>query len=82
MLEEDFDMKRFVALLALLVFVFAVGTVFAKDPNPEKQIEPKIRCCFQDGQCLETRKDNCALKKGIVVGDCKDCPGAWGKGQK
>jgi hypothetical protein len=75
-------MKRLVAMLALLVFVVAVGTVFAKDVNTEKQIESKIHCCFQDGQCLDTKKDNCALKQGIVVGDCKDCPGAWGKGKK
>ncbi len=37
----------------------------ALDPAQDKTGEPKIKCCFPDGQCLETRKENCALKQGI-----------------
>jgi len=75
-------MKRILVLLTLLVFVATATVVFARDPSQEKQLAPQINCCFQDGQCLKTREDNCSLKKGKVVSDCKDCPGVWGKGEK
>jgi hypothetical protein len=72
-------MRKYFVLLTLLAFVAASTMVFAVDPSAEKQDEPKIKCCLQDGQCLETKKDNCALKKGTVVQDCKQCSGAKGK---
>jgi hypothetical protein len=75
-------MKRILVLLTLLVFVATVTAVFAVDPSQSKQVAPQINCCLPDGQCLKTRADNCALKQGIQVSDCKTCPGVWGKGKK
>lgn len=72
-------MKRILVLLTLLVFAAGATVVFAVDPQQDKQLAPQVNCCFQDGQCLKTRADNCALKQGINVADCKDCPGVWGK---
>ncbi len=75
-------MKRIVALLTLLVFAVTITAVLAKDLSRDKQMEPQINCCFPDGQCLKTKADNCALKKGIKVSDCKDCAGALQKEKK
>ncbi|AFM24965.1 hypothetical protein Desti_2275 [Desulfomonile tiedjei DSM 6799] len=80
-------MKRFSASIVLVILLVTVmlvsGTVvLAADVTGEGRTKPHINCCFQDGQCLKTRKDNCALKKGIVVQDCSECPGVWGKGKK
>ena len=76
-------MKKLLVILTMLAFVVSVSPAFAREPEQEGQAAPNINCCFQDGQCLKTKKDNCALKTGIVVGDCKDCPGVWSKkGQK
>lgn len=77
-------MKRLLLVCAILtVFAFS-GAVLAQGPQQPglKSAEPNIKCCFQDGQCLETKKDNCELKKGIMVTNCADCPGVWGKGEK
>ena len=74
-------MRKLFVALTLLAFMIPSALVLAKDPAQDKPGEPKIKCCFQDGQCLETRRDNCALKQGIVVEDCKECPGVWGKGK-
>jgi hypothetical protein len=78
-------MKRLLLVCAILtVFVVSGSWVFAQGPQQPglKGSEPNIKCCFQDGQCLETKKDNCELKKGIMVTNCDDCPGVWGKGEK
>jgi hypothetical protein len=75
-------MKKFLVVVMLMAFVIPATLAFAASEIGDKQAAPKIKCCFDDGQCLETQKDNCALKKGIVVQDCKDCPGVWGKGEK
>lgn len=72
-------MKKLIVVLTLLAFMAPSALVLARDPGQEQQIEPKIKCCFDDGQCLETRRENCALKKAIVVKDCSECPGVWGK---
>jgi hypothetical protein len=72
-------MRKLFIVVTLLAFVVASAVVFARDPGQEKQDVKHIKCCFQDGQCLETKRDNCDLKKGIVVEDCKECPGVWGK---
>lgn len=74
--------KKLLVLLILFVFSTPTAWVFAREPEQERQAEPHINCCFQDGQCLRTKRDNCALKKAIVVQDCKDCPGVWGQGTK
>lgn len=75
-------MKKLLVILTLLAFVISVSPAFAREPEQEKQAAPNINCCFQDGQCLQTKQDNCALKSGKVVTDCKDCPGVWGQGKK
>jgi hypothetical protein len=75
-------MKKLLVILTLLALVISISPAFAREPEQEKQAAPNINCCFQDGQCLKTKQDNCALKTGIVVSDCKDCPGVWGKGKK
>ncbi|HMK35899.1 MAG TPA: hypothetical protein VK463_12575 [Desulfomonilaceae bacterium] len=72
-------MKKLFVTLVLLVFMSPAAFVLARDPDQDKQIEPKINCCFQDGQCLQTRRQNCDLKKGIVVQNCSECPGVWGQ---
>lgn len=75
-------MRKLLVLFFLLAFVASGTWVFGRNPDQERQAEPHIKCCFQDGQCLETKRDNCMLKKGIIVQDCNDCPGVWGKGTK
>jgi hypothetical protein len=76
-------MKRlFVVCVVVMALVVSGTLALARDVAGEGQAAPNINCCFQDGQCLKTKKDNCALKKGIVVEDCKDCPGVWGEGKK
>jgi Family of unknown function (DUF6520) len=75
-------MKKLLVILSLLAFVVSISPAFAREPSQERQAEPQINCCFQDGQCLKTKRENCSLKQGIVVSDCKDCPGVWGKGKK
>lgn len=72
-------MKKLLLILTLLAFAVSISAVFAADIDQMKQEQPDIKCCFQDGQCLQTKQDNCALKMGKIVGDCKDCPGVWGK---
>ncbi len=72
-------MRKILIVFALIAFLGPGAWVLARDPTPVKQAEPHINCCFQDGQCLRTKRDNCALKKGIVATDCSDCPGVWGK---
>lgn len=74
--------KKLLVLLVLFVFSAPGAWVLARDPGQDKPGEPKIKCCFQDGQCLETRRQNCALKQAIVVSDCAECPGVWGKGKE
>jgi hypothetical protein len=72
-------MKKLLVVLTVLAFVVSISPAFAREPDQERQAEPNINCCFQDGQCLQTKRDNCALKTGIVVSECKDCPGVWGR---
>ena len=74
-------MKKVLVILTVLAFVVSISPAFAREPDQERQAEPNINCCFQDGQCLKTKRDNCALKTGIVVSDCKECPGVWGRGK-
>jgi hypothetical protein len=72
-----------VVMTMIATAVLVSGTVaLARDVAGEGQAKPNINCCFQDGQCLKTKKDNCALKKGIVVQDCAECPGVWGESKK
>ena len=79
-------MRKLLVVFTLLAFIAVMAStslVFAIEPGQDKPGEPKIKCCFQDGQCLETRRENCALKQAIVVEDCSQCPGVWGeKGKK
>jgi len=73
-------MKKLLVILTLLAFAVSISPAFAREPEQERQNAPNINCCFQDGQCLKTKAKNCRLKAGIIVKDCKDCPGVWGKG--
>jgi hypothetical protein len=75
-------MKKLFVALTLLAFIASSALVFALDPAQDKPGEPKIKCCFQDGQCLETRRENCALKQGVVVQDCKDWQSVGGEKDK
>jgi hypothetical protein len=75
-------MKKLFIALILSAFMTPGLLVLAAEPGLAVPGEPHINCCFQDGQCLRTRRENCALKKGIVVEDCKQCPGVWGKKSK
>lgn len=75
-------MRKLVVIVTLLAFVLPTALAFAASDIGQQQAVPKIKCCFQDGQCLETLKDNCELKKGRIVSDCKQCPGVWGQDQK
>lgn len=73
-------MKKLLLVSFMLIFAVCINPAYSREPTQERQAEPQINCCFQDGQCLRTKRDNCALKQAIVVNDCKDCPGVWGKG--
>jgi hypothetical protein len=77
-------MRKLLVVFTLMVFIASMAStlVFALDPGQDKPGEPKVKCCFQDGQCLETRRENCALKQAIVVEDCSQCPGVWGEKSK
>jgi hypothetical protein len=74
-------MKKLLVVLSMLAFMVPATIACAKDVGQAEQTEPKIKCCFQDGQCLETRRKNCEQKKGKVVSDCKSCPGVFGQGK-
>jgi hypothetical protein len=74
-------MKKVLVLLSLIVFVAAVTAVFATDPQRDTQSQPKINCCHPDGKCEKVGKEDCAIKKGKEVSDCKECPGVWGEGK-
>jgi hypothetical protein len=80
--EGGKKMKKIIALLTLAAFLLPVVIAYADSDIGQQQGAPKIKCCFQDGQCLETLKSNCEYKKGKVVSDCKQCPGVWGQGEK
>ncbi|AFM24786.1 hypothetical protein [Desulfomonile tiedjei] len=79
---KHFLVAGIIVVSLVVMAIFVSGTVQARDVADEGLARPHINCCLQDGQCLKTRKDNCALKKGIVVQDCSECPGVWGQGKK
>ncbi len=74
-------MKKVLAFLGVLIFILAVTAVFATDPQRDIPDQPKINCCHPDGKCEKATRNDCALQKGIVVTDCKECPGVWGEGK-
>jgi len=71
-------------MINVLIFLIALSFVnqpfvaFAKfgeaPPTPGK-----VKCCFGkgggflSGRCLEMTEAECTLKRGAVVGDCKQC---------
>jgi hypothetical protein len=74
-------MKKLMAIVTLVALLLPAVMVYAASDIGQQQAQPKIKCCFQDGQCLETLKANCEMKKGKVVSDCSQCPGVWGQGK-
>lgn len=75
-------MKKGLLIFALIVSLCSFGSVSEarRDIAGDTQGDVHILCCFQDGQCLKTRKRRCEYKKAIRVQDCKECPGVWGQG--
>jgi hypothetical protein len=55
------------ALLASTTLVFAVSEI-------GRTTTKMYKCCVI-GKCVDASKEDCALKQGIIVDDCKKCKG-------
>jgi len=64
-----------------MAFVLPAVLAFAGSDIGQQQAGPKIKCCYS-GQCLETIKENCEYKQGVVVTDCSRCSGGGGQSTK
>lgn len=75
-------MKRLVILVAVVAFVASSAIVFAQEKagrGGSGAVKKLVNCCFSNGSCVKTNKENCALKKARVVTDCKQCEPVAGK---
>jgi hypothetical protein len=71
--------KKLVILLMLPCYLISCSLIVVPEPDQVEQVRPKIKCCFQDARCVKTTRDDCALKTGIEVEDCYECPAVWGE---
>jgi len=74
-------MRKLVVIVTLMAFILPAVLSFAASDAGPQQAGPKIKCCYS-GQCLETLKENCEYKQGIVVPDCSRCPGGSSESTK
>ncbi len=74
-------MKRLVVIFAVLAFVASGSIALARTPGGSGSVKKLVNCCFPDGGCVKTNKENCELKKARVVRDCKDCESYKPKGE-
>jgi len=75
-------MKRLVIVAAILAFVASSSIVFAQEKagrGGSGSVKKLVNCCFPNGSCVKTNKENCELKKARVVTDCKQCEAEGGK---
>ena len=85
-LRDIGTVKRWICLAALFLSIQPpfVLAKFGEVPP----VKGQVKCCFQkgggilSGRCLEMSESDCALKKGTVVKDCKDCGEQEGDKQK
>ncbi len=78
-------MKKLLVLAAILVFVASGSSVFAAEKagrGGSGAVKKLVNCCFPDGGCVKTNKENCELKKARVVTDCKQCESYTPKSEK
>jgi|GEM_PF-2220476 len=75
-------------LAVVLLFLFQTPFAVAKFGEPPP-VKGQVKCCFGkgggflSGRCLEMLEKECALKRGVVVKDCKECEGREGdKGKR
>ena len=68
-------MKKIVVLLAVLALMLPSTLVLAKTGGRAGSgaIKKLVNCCFPNGSCVKTNKENCELKKAQVVTDCSQC---------
>jgi len=63
--------KRMMVLLLVMSFIVgALGLVYAADPAQRPAV--MVKCCLA-GKCVDASKNDCDLKMGTVVSDCKLC---------
>jgi len=83
------DVGTFNLLIFLTAFCFSFQTqsAVAKFGEPPP-VKGQVKCCFGkgggflSGRCLEMLETECALKRGLVVKDCKECGGLEGDKRK
>jgi hypothetical protein len=66
--------KKWLVFLSALVFAASITWVFAADVGHEESTKI-IKCCIE-GKCVDSNKQECAMRKGTQVQDCKQCAGA------
>jgi hypothetical protein len=71
-------MKKIVVLLAVLALMLPNTLVLAKKGGRggSGAVKKLVNCCFPDGGCVKTNRENCELKKAQVVTDCAQCKSA------
>ncbi|MDQ7785118.1 MAG: hypothetical protein RDU20_19690 [Desulfomonilaceae bacterium] len=66
-------MKRLILLAAILALVASSSIVLAGRTGGSGAVKKLVNCCFPNGSCVQTNRENCELKKARVVRDCKQC---------
>lgn len=71
-------MKKIVVLLAVVALMLPSSMALAKKAGKggSGSVKKLINCCFPDGGCVKTNKENCELKQAQVVSDCSQCDSA------
>lgn len=65
-------MKRLVVVFAVPALAASSSIALARTPGGSGSVKKLVNCCFPDGSCVKTNKENCEMKKARVVTDCKD----------
>lgn len=70
-------MKKLLVILAAAALIAAPTVSLGKGPGKGGGgIKKLVWCCFPDGGCVQTSKENCEFKKAQVVTSCDQCAGA------
>jgi hypothetical protein len=80
--QENQVVKQLFIILALSACMISCAWPVVPEQDQEEPARPKIKCCFQDGRCIDTTRDDCALKTGIRVEDCYECRVVWGENKQ
>ena len=71
-------MKKLLVILAAAALIIGPTVSFARTPGKGggRVVKKMIWCCFPDGGCVQTSKENCEFKKARVVKSCDECESA------